>query len=224
MTATTKPRERGLILSDDAMVRALLDGTKTQHWIPVDPQPPAKGDNGGALLRMVPSLLAHRGDLFDAQYDLDNPHAHRCPLGAPGDRLWLREAWGTAWHHAQPPMFYRATHNETVGWHPDFDGWQPASRMRREDSRLTVEIVSVRVRRAQDVTEDEAIASGARPFFESFPSFGRDQCLTTGELAAEREHRAGFAVQWDERHGDHGPHLWKANPWAWALTLQRIVP
>jgi hypothetical protein len=68
------------------MVRAILAGAKTQTRRPIKPQPshPAfrgmlASDDEGIELFLHDSTL-HR--------------AIRCPYGQPGDRLWVREAWG----------------------------------------------------------------------------------------------------------------------------------
>jgi hypothetical protein len=71
------------------------------------------------------------------------------------------------------------------------------------------------------ITEEDAKAEGAIPFFERFPSIGRDQCITTGELAAEAEHRASFAVLWDEINGDRA--IWKSNPWVWRVEFRKVA-
>ena len=75
------------IIFSSPMVKAILEGRKTMTRRPVKPQPSMRGDNGGLLAEIVPSLLGNLGDLFDVRYHLDNPHTIRCPYGIPGDRL-----------------------------------------------------------------------------------------------------------------------------------------
>lgn len=82
-------KERPILMSAP-MVRAILAGQKTVTRRVVKNFPTSP--NGRAVREVVPSLLAHRGDLFDVRFDLDNPRAIRCPYGAPGDRLYVRES------------------------------------------------------------------------------------------------------------------------------------
>lgn len=58
--------------------------------------------------------------------------------------------------------------------------------------------------------EDDARAEGVEPFFARFQEIGRDQRITTGELAADGEHRASFACTWDEI------------PWVWRIAFKRV--
>lgn len=90
----------------------------------------------------------------------------------------------------------------------------------REGARLRRRVTSVTVERLQDITEEQAKAEGVEPFFTRFPQIGRDQTLTTGERAADAEHRASFAVTWDALYGDREGLLWKANPWVWDIGFE----
>ncbi len=65
-------KERPILMSGP-MVRALLDGSKTQTRRLVKPQPFAILSNG------IP-WKSEPGDI-------------PCPYGQPGDRLWVRETW-----------------------------------------------------------------------------------------------------------------------------------
>ncbi len=106
-------KERPILFSAP-MVRALLDGTKTQTRRALKPQPPAD-----APLIMVgeyaPALIDRRGemypgaDVFGAEFDDGSDTlvvggavdagtgivawCLKCPFGEPGDRLWVREAF-----------------------------------------------------------------------------------------------------------------------------------
>jgi hypothetical protein len=94
----------------------------------------------------------------------------------------------------------------------------PAIYMPRWASRLSLEVHDVRLERLHAITEDDARAEGVLPFFERFPSIGRDQRLTSGELASDAPYRAAFAVGWDEINGHRA--LWASNPWVLVVTFK----
>lgn len=165
--------------------------------------------------------------------------AQACPYGAPGDRLWLRETWApvdrmsSGVEREEPvEIGYMAdlsaishesdnVHSlDVYGWNWEAIKWRPSIFMPRWASRITLEVVSVRVERLQDISEDDARAEGVRPFFERFPMFGQEQCITSGERAADAPFRASFAVLWDEINGDRA--TWKSNPWVWVVNFKKI--
>ena len=124
------------ILFSGPMVRALLDGRKTQTRRVVKPQPDA------AL-----------GDLPGAAWNAGFVNVS-CPYGAPGDTLWARETWGPF----EGGFIYRADEGPNVK--PDDGRWHPSIHMPRWASRLTLHIKSVRVERLQEISEADALAEG----------------------------------------------------------------
>lgn len=157
---TTRP-----ILMNGPMVRATLAGTKTQTRRIVKDQASISDIAGGGVEPTV-WWPRKRDDLID------------CPLGAPGDRLWVRETYGIGGaRFVDPCLNYRADdgqlpiHKETnpiigtefsvIRWRgpggttdwPKLlsikDGWIPSIHMPRWVSRITLEITSVRVERLQ---------------------------------------------------------------------------
>jgi len=144
------------------------------------------------------------------------------PYGGKGDRLWVRETFlvGDGMNPENDPT--RPTYRADF---IDADAipvkWTPSIYMRRHQSRLTLEVTGVRVERLQAITEDDAKAEGARPFFETFPMFGREQTITSGERCADAEHRAGFAVLWDEINADRA--TWKSNPFVWVVSFRLLT-
>ncbi len=81
-------RERPIIFSGE-MVRAILDGRKTQTRRVVKPQASLDGFSPKfiAQARVVPGGLVHEAN--GGRTGIPLP----CPYGVPGDRLWVREAW-----------------------------------------------------------------------------------------------------------------------------------
>ena len=122
------------ILFSAPMVRAILDGSKTQTRRVIKPQP------------SYPNMC---------ESSLWFTHRPRCPYGQPGDRLWVRET--QAKFH---PAVYMADVEE--GLYPSYL-WTPSTHMPRAASRITLEITGVRVERVQDITEADAMAEGADP-------------------------------------------------------------
>ena len=126
------------ILFSAPMVRALLEGRKTQ------------------TRRIVKTRkkLVNRG-FSQIQYGaICSEQPHQCPYGQPGDLLWVRETWADM--QCEPPVaVYRAD-----GERPITMQWKPSIHMPRLLSRLTLEITGMRVERLQDISAIDASAEG----------------------------------------------------------------
>jgi hypothetical protein len=105
---------------------------------------------------------------------------------------------------------------------PEMAIWRPSIFMPHWASRLTLEVTAVRVEKLNQITEEDARAEGVPSFFERFPSIGRDQSLTSGELCADSPYRASLAVLWDELNSDRA--TWKSNPWVNVIGFRRVKP
>jgi len=153
-----------------------------------------------------------------------------CPYGWRGDRLWQRETWASAYSRgrwgtlfAADMEFVKGARQHDKGPHFNADDlpavrWRPSIFLPRWACRNVYEVTHVRVQRLQDISEEDARAEGVEPFFDRFPSVGRDQRLTSGELAADSPYRAAYAVLWDEINADRA--TWKSNPWCWAISYK----
>lgn len=195
-------KERPILFSAP-MVRAILAGQKTQtrQLGRFDPE-------GAEMVRL-------------GRWEPTPTSFPKCPYGAPGDRLWVRETWAAGVPGCPGGLSYRADHQDPHGDGPANPmRWRPSIHMKRNVSRIALEIMTVHAERLLAIGEADAKAEGARPFFETFPSFHHDQRITTGERAADAPHRAGFAVLWDEINGDRA--LWISNPWVWVVTFKQV--
>lgn len=140
-------KERPILFSGE-MVRAILDGRKTQ------------------TRRVVKQPITTRdGHTFMSGQRIDNNRAvlAQCRYGKPGDRLWVRETWGlfdTAPKDGPDDalVFYRATDGELRELRHQL--WRPSIHMPRWASRLMLEITNVRVERLNDITYEDALAEG----------------------------------------------------------------
>jgi hypothetical protein len=167
------------ILFNGAMVRALLAGTKTQT------RRVAKG-----------LALEWLSEGFEPAFVADDANG-LCPYGHPGDRLWVRETWRPVNEvHADYAADYNASDLGSLG------PWKPSIHMPRWASRITLEIVSVRVERLQDISEGDAIAEGVGGDVTVTPCFSVDR----------------YRELWESING---PGSWEANPWVWVVEFKR---
>ena len=213
------------ILFRDWEVRAILDGRKTQtrRVMKVQPYP----DSIVTVEHYHPTVIDRHGDMqpgkeiFGAHWD-DGERGLRCPYGAPGDALWVRETWCQGADDGRQVPLRMATLYRADGEHvtlSDGDGfmqtnrdgsekspWRPSIHMPRRASRITLRITDVRVERLQDISEDDARAEGwPGPFTETgFP------------IASPL---AWFANVWTNING---PSAWDANPWVWVIAFERV--
>lgn len=198
------------IIFSGPMVRAILEGRKTQTRRVLKPQP---------------SQVSGSAVWFDWQPGKEPPK----PYCKPGDLLWVREAFiGARGYDAQPPSKW----GNKPTWYvadgaPDGDSWRflsdrvhPSIHMPRWASRITLIVEDVRVQRLQDISEEDAMAEGVDAYL---PGHG---CATAVEARALRaegypyspSYRDGFGVLWTRIHG---PGAWEANPWVAAITFRR---
>lgn len=210
-------KERPILFSRP-MVKAILAGTKTQTRRII-----AKSNSNCASARWS-DLEKERGQFADngcLKFQDCRPEFAGCihrvfPKWEPGDRLWVKETWATTEqsgvHPADAEAVYRATDPdwETMeGWR-----WRPSIFMPRRLSRITLEILSVRPERLQDITDDDAVHEG----IQGEPDLDVD---CRGFWVPGRPRRR-FAMLWNSINGTTGPKSWAANPWVWRIEFKRV--
>lgn len=204
-------KERGIILRDDA-VRAVIAGTKTQHRVPVKPQPhprhgiqPMHGVSPDGFAFGDRSLWREVG----ADYPDGDDDDRRSPFGVPGDQLWVREAHAP-YYFDDGSTGYRADYNASqIGDVVPEPKWTPSAQMRRRNSRLTLRVTDVRVERLRDITEADALAEGIVQS-ERTGGFLPGNCMAP-ELA--------FWELWEQAYGRESRD---ANPWVWAVAFEVV--
>ena len=231
-------KERGILFSDE-MVRALLDGRKTQTRRAVKLREFQVTTTPG-----YDFIFRDRRLLWN-DYRTADLIAKVCPYGKVGDRLWVRETWapfyagGNSLAHPQPDMHeanairYRATPDHVTAYPTSISTWEtrptskkdhvwrPSIFMPRWASRITLDVTEVRVQRLQDISEDDARAEGCPSMIESLAGLSH---LRGAEAArAVPSHittpREEYALLWERINGDGS---WDANPWVWAITFKRV--
>lgn len=213
------------ILFNDEMVRAILDGRKTQTRRVMKPQPrvarfgETHPTRPNGVIGHVDGALGGgdyhvwQGPRFQAGLTHGGVYLalNQCQY-QPGDRLWVREAFrpyppqsGNAWEilyaadaeiiKYEAPSTYRPTLY-------NYERWYPSIHMPRWASRITLEITDVRVQRLRDISEDDALAEGIQWDARMLPfSFY-------------------FMELWDSiaKPGVQ----WSDNPWVWAISFQMV--
>ena len=195
-------KERPILFSAP-MVRALLAGTKTQ------------------TRRVAKLNSAARLEKSGKQWHPDDPNAvNACPYGQPGDRLWVKETWGTTsgFDGVKPtelpefrvPIRYRADGFE-------WDGiWRPSLFMCRWMSRIALEITEIRLERLQAITEADAKAEGVTPTSRNHTAAAVAYIFGAKEFQA---HKSAYATLWEEINGAGS---WALNPYVWVVTFKRV--
>ena len=228
------PKERPILFKGE-MVRAILDGSKTQSRRPVK-HPLAQAAN---------QILSYKGQTkFDCVLKDDSGGIIQCPYGKPGELLWVRETFciesskevsydpshtdGRPIRHHQDDesgAWWEQPHYRATDPAPELDigtdepgcRWRPSIFMPRWASRILLEITAVRVEQLNAISEADARAEG----------IADGGCLNCGEsepcgCADPRpDARDGFAWLWQSING---PSSWHANPWVWVVEFRRVQP
>ena len=189
------------------MVRAILDGRKTQTRRVVKGAEKETWQGGECGIR-DPYVYWNIGG-----------RAHRCPYGQPGDRLWVREAWAPLFEEDTGFCGVRfaaggmAEEDKRAGEYLDgTDRWRSPVCMPRWASRITLELVSVRVERLNEISEEDAIAEGIARFDGAWASYDKIMWRYT---APENS----FRSLWQSING---PGSWAENPWVWVVEFRRV--
>jgi hypothetical protein len=199
------------------MVRALLDGRKTQTRRIF--KGAEKNENG--LWHVFGS---GGGVIGVAEEDVGNEAVGYLPIQV-GDRLWVREAWRTLqkWDDLKPSHLADDASKITYEADPEnrnkvwaFGKLRPSMFMPRFASRLTLTVTEVRVERLQDISEEDARAEGCPVTWD-----GKPYDPPPPEVDSWQGYgRYSFCLLWSKING---PGSWDANPWvaAYTFTVER---
>ncbi|CVE51089.1 Uncharacterised protein [Serratia marcescens] len=218
-------KERPVIFNSE-MVRAILDGRKTQtrRLVPEWQRPKhyPENDDGPHYNWMAVAQSDRRwgygvfGETEEACAKELSTMAP-CPFGNAGDRLWVRETFmdltgtgieattgkfeGFAYRADTPAGSYGDEVRKEYGLK-----WTPSLHMPRKACRILLEITAVRVERLNDISEEDAKAEGVAP----------SQHIIT---PPEALYRVGFLKLWQSIYGEES---WGANPWVWVIEFRRV--
>lgn len=216
-------KEHPILFSTD-MVKAILDGRKTQTRRVIKPQPYFEDTIG--CFNWVRGEYWHKNHAM-AQF-ADSIEATKymykmCPYGQVGVRLWVREAHkltketinGELWVKAEYRFEYDGdktvrrfkwddipkTQRQRLSKIKTWGKWRPARFMYEFLARVWLEITGVRVERLQEISEEDAKAEGF-PINIDYPE------LNVGD----------FSRLWDSINAKRG-YSWESNPWVWVIEF-----
>ncbi len=217
------------IIFSAPMVRAILDGRKTQTRRVIKSNSGPRPDNV--------SWCAARFDWW-----CDPGGWINCPYGRPGDQLWVRE------HHWIVERYGRSSGSAFLLYDDEWteDGlpdqtspdrpWRgqpdhhirfgprPSIHMPRWASRIQLEVAGIRVEWLQGMSWKDALAEGIVPTPCDHPDpksarLGCTECMGTGIAESPVDE---FAELWDSINAKRG-HGWETNPWVWVIEFSRVV-
>lgn len=219
------------ILFSAPMVRALLDGRKTQTRRVLNPQPDA-GQFFGRMTYVADMRKVIARNACGMRQDVKIRYA-------PGDRLYVREAWriwrvldayaprdlqsGTL-NQSRASIWYEATPNEDQKAGPlkhEIGKFRQGMHMPRWASRLTLKVTDVQIQRLQDISEEDAIAEGVEG---SEIDGWRCYLPEPKNQDAWQCPRESFRTLWDSLNASRndGAYAWTANPWVTATTFEVV--
>lgn len=230
------------ILFSGPMVRAILEGRKTQTRRIIKPYPQllngkfvyTGGEHGddtwpepNVWLALTPS----------GKFGLNDPPYYKCPYGQPGDRLWVRETFCHKYDNNEMPVYnadgnldpsccyYSADGMDVL--FPDGGGWTPSIHMPRWASRILLNVETVRAERLLDVGIYDVAAEGV-DCSGLIEGFEVESDYAPGDDPEEFVDAAKdkFRELWDSINGkprkDGVDISWSANPWVWVVEFERI--
>ncbi|HDL8114565.1 TPA: hypothetical protein PXQ47_002573 [Yersinia enterocolitica] len=196
-TGSTTSKERPILFNAE-MVNAILSGRKTQTRRVISEK----------TLHLF-GVAASAGECHPLEMCDQRSQSYYlefCPLGKPGDQLWVREAFATGLC-TKSTLAYRATHRPEdleEGWFEKIK-WTPSIHMPRWASRINLLITGVRVERLNTISNGDAMAEG-------YPA---EREATGGPLDAW----LWFRDLWD---GIYPDNTFEVNPWCWVIEFERM--
>jgi len=199
------------IIFSAQMVRAILEGRKTQTRRIIKPQPRRINNAFDGTWEWK-----EKGHYYDDLTLVSEALKPNCPYGGVGDKLWVRETWRTLieFEDRKPSELNKDSPIEFVSdgkiryvydTHPTFGKLRPSIFMPRWASRITLEITEIRVERLKEITPEDCIAEGISP----------DYTVKAGLPVL-------FAILWDSLNAKRG-YPWDGNWWVWRIPYRLLI-
>ena len=200
------------ILFNTQMVRAILNGSKTQ----TRRLPSSSIRNEWLSWDEYQCAVAPPGSILETEEGFYKKH----PPYKEGDILYVRETWkqatgGTAGPGLFDTILYKADEpQDTTGLMIE-ERWHPSIHMPKSAARIFLRVKEIHIERLQSISEDDALAEGA-----SGGEYLDEQGNSMGIVWPHED----FSQIWDStiKAEDIPLYGWDANPYVWACTFERI--
>ena len=226
------------ILFNTQMVRAILNGSKTQTRRLIKRRYDntvleMKTDKYGT--RLIEIQKDEEGVTFGKHEDGSTWRKLRAyvepkPAYKHGDILYVRETWRPVKYKkpscAVPIDFkeddYAYFADGIVRADGKKDKWRPSIHMPKEAARIFLRVTNVRLERLKDISERDAISEG----FDEEPIKDRNTNINfmCSVDCLQGSARGKFALLWNTtvKPDTKDIYGWDANPWVWVYTFERI--
>ncbi|WP_210502026.1 hypothetical protein [Pantoea ananatis] len=237
-------KERPILLNAE-MVRAVLDGRKTQTRRIMKVQPSEHFNPMNMVLETdytahwyTPGVIDKHGYLQPAKKQVfgvaGEDEGYICPFGAVGDRLWVRETFSGNClddDQIQDIKGGRDKASDLCEYRADYpdgyqaaDGWTPSIHMPRWASRITLEITGVRVERLNSINYRDAVREGLVQEEYNWHSseYPLDDIAFRTSWESKRRYSSPqecFKYLWQSIYGEES---WQANPFVWVIEFKRV--
>lgn len=229
------------ILFNTEMVRAILDGRKTQTRRVIKPQPKMilsyafAGSGCGKWGYPDKNAYQYWGDKYKRTAELAPDDEKRMwkPPYHTDDILYVRETWCKNKNYDE--FYYRANRGRNINA-PYGLKWRPSIHMPKEAARIFLKVTNVRVERLQDMSEYDAESEGykgcPREHTIYYTDGGADMCLNAdsecpfGYWYCNHSVPEGFGIDiWNTtiKKEERDLYGWDANPWVWVIEFERVV-
>lgn len=224
-------KERPILFSTP-MVRAIMDGGKTQTRRIIKPSP---GLQRTWLKQELIDIVPH-GEMIQGGWQMHHPLAGqykdgvyneydsplgwvKCPYGKIGDILWVRETWAPK-KPTEPEQDWQSYYYLASDRNEYVEKWKPSIFMSKEASRIKLEITDIKVERVQDISYKDAIAEGVESSneFNSNEGYLHQYKNYMGD-GFDCDSLGSYYTLWESINGKGS---WDKNPWVWVIKFNKL--
>jgi len=199
------------IIFKPLMIRAILNGNKTQTRRVMIPQPWNNDIIGSTIEGFQTTLNQAKNIWFN-----ENKTGESIDIKwkyMVGDTLWVREKFCNGGSRTEPEYYYFADTLSCEYDDPEELTWKPSIHMPRVAARIFLKVTSVSIQKLQNISEEDAISEGIVHTcpVDCPPPCGGTDC--TDYISAYRN-------LWDSINAKRG-YPWERNPWVWVINFSR---
>ncbi|WP_444942744.1 hypothetical protein ACJJIK_10840 [Microbulbifer sp. ZKSA006] len=245
------PNKEKPIIFNTEMVRAILDGRKTQTRRLMKPQPEPSPYGGHWWACDTVESMVNVEEQLNNEGGWAGFAGSVCPHGQTGDRLWVRETFHIPGGYLDQYLIDEISQGitkreEQISYMADNPrltpadgGWSPSIHMPRWASRITLEIAAIRIQRIQDISAEDAKAEGCYSNEEYADLAGKENIWPCRVCEGYQAHSAmGIHFGWEEVdcvicdtpikrfrelwRSVYGEDNWNQNPWVWVIEFRRV--